>query len=77
MGKYNRNTGILTLTLKDAHSFHSTADRLPDEAPPMEFYAEKLRQFGYEVSSVTEECLEVKAPESEIWELLSGQHAYL
>ncbi len=77
MGKYNRDTGILTLTLEDAHSFHSTADRIPEEAPPMEFYAEKLRQFGYEVSSVTEESLEVKAPENEIWELLSGQHAYL
>ena len=77
MSNYNRDTGILTLTLADAHSFHSTADRLPDEAPPMEFYAEKLRKFGYEVTSVTGESLEVKAPENEIWELLSGQHAYL
>ena len=77
MSRYNRDTGILILTLEDAHSFHSTTDRLPDEAPPMEFYAKKLRQFGYEVSSVTEESLEVKAPENEIWELLSGQHAYL
>ncbi len=77
MSKFNRDTGILTLTLKDAHLHHSTADRLPDEAPPMEFYAEKLRKFGYEVPSVTDESLEVKAPESEVWELLSGQHAYL
>jgi tRNA G26 N,N-dimethylase Trm1 len=77
MSRYNRDTGILILTLEDAHSFHSTTDRLHDEAPPMEFYAKKLRQFGYEVSSVTEESLEVKAPENEIWELLSGQHAYL
>jgi hypothetical protein len=77
MSEYNRDTGILTLNLEDAHSFHSTADRLPDDAPPMEFYAEKLRKFGYEVSSVTEDKLDVKAPENEIWELLSGQHAYL
>jgi N2,N2-dimethylguanosine tRNA methyltransferase len=77
MSKYNRETGILTLTLEDAHTFHSTADRLPDEAPPIEFYAEKLRKFGYEVSSMTKDKLDVKAPENEIWELLSGQHAYL
>lgn len=77
MSNYNRDTGILTLTLEDAHSFHSTADRLPDETPPMEFYAEKLRKFGYEVTSVTDDSLDVKAPENEIWELLSGQHAYL
>ena len=77
MSEYNRDTGILNLTLEDAHTFHSTADRLPDTAPPMEFYAEKLRKFGYEVLSVTDACLEVKAPENEIWELLSGQHAYL
>jgi len=77
MSEFNRDSGILTLTLEDAHTFHSTADRLPDAALPMEFYAEKLRKFGYEVLSVTEDTLEVKAPENEIWELLSGQHAYL
>ncbi len=77
MSKYNRDTGILTLTLEDAHEFHSTADRLPNEAPPMEFYAEKLRDFGYEVSSVSVDSLEVNAPENEVWELFSGQHAYL
>lgn len=77
MSNYNRDTGILTLSLADAHSFHSTADRMPDEAPSMEFYAAKLRKFGYEVTSVTDESLDVKAPENEIWELLSGQHAYL
>ena len=77
MDKYNRETGLLTLTLNDAHRYHRTADRIPNEAPPMEFYVEKLRDFGYEVSSVTETSLNVKAPENEIWELLSGQHAYL
>ena len=77
MTEYNRASGILTLSLEDARAFHTTADRMPDEKPPMEFYAEKLRKFGYEVSSVTEESLEVNALEKEIWELLSGQHAYL
>ena len=77
MSNYNRENGILTLTLQDAHSFHSTADRLPDVAPPMEFYADKLKQFGYEVSAITAESLDVKATENEIWELLSGQHIYL
>lgn len=77
MTGYNRDTGILTLSLEDAHSFHSTADRLPDEKPSMQFYADKLRKSGYEVSSVTEDSLDVKAPEDEIWKLLSGQHIYL
>lgn len=74
---YERETGVLTLTLEDAHTFHSTADRLPDVAPAMEFYANKLRNFGYDVFEVTDQSLKVKAPENEIWELLSGQHAYL
>ena len=77
MTEYNRESGILTLSLKDAHALHRTADRMPDEKPPIEFYAKKLRKFGYEVSSVTEESLEVNALEIEIWNLLSGQHAYL
>jgi len=77
MDKYNRETGLLTLTLDDAHNYHRTTDRIFNETPTMEFYVEKLRDFGYEVSSVTKESLEVKAPENEIWELLSGQHAYL
>lgn len=77
MTEYNRETGILTLTLNEAHSFHSTSDRIPETAPPMEFYAEKLRKFGYEVTHISADKLEVKAPENEIWELLSGQHIYL
>jgi hypothetical protein len=77
MSEYNRETGILTLTLDDAHIFHSTADRLPDVAPPMGFYAEKLRKYGYKISAITDRSLEVQAPENEIWELLSGQHIYL
>jgi len=77
MSEYNRETGILKLTLEDAHVYHSTADRKPDEFPPMEFYAGKLRDFGYEVIDVKEDYLEVRAPQNEVWELLSGQHAYL
>jgi hypothetical protein len=77
MSEYNRETGILTLSLEDARNFHSTADHNLDENPPIEFYAEKLGKFGYEVSGVTTDKLEVKAPEAEIFELLSGQHIYL
>jgi hypothetical protein len=77
MTEFDRETGILTLTLADAHSFHSTTDRMPETAPPMEFYAEKLRKFGYDVTQVSADNLKVKANENEIWELLSGQHIYL
>ena len=77
MSEYNRDTGILRLTLEDAHIYHSTADRRPDEKPAMEFYADKLRDFGYEIISVTGDYLEVRATQNEIWELLSGQHTYL
>jgi len=77
MSAYDRKTGVLTLTLDEAHIYHSTADRLPDVAPGMEFYAEKLRKSGYEIISVAADHLQVKAPENEIWELLSGQHVYL
>ena len=77
MNEYNRETGILTLTLDRLHDFHRTADRLPDEAPPIEFYVEKLENFEYEVTNVSDNKMEVKAPEHEIFELLSGQHIYL
>ncbi len=77
MTEYHRETGILTLDLEDAQNFHRTADRKLGENPPIEFYAEKLTKFGYEVSAITPEKLEVKAPEDEIYELLSGQLIYL
>jgi len=77
LSNYDRETGILTLSLAEARGFHSTADRRPDEAPPIEFYVEKLKNFGYEVTMVTEDKLYIKAPENEIFELLSGQHIYL
>ena len=78
MSDFNRETGFLTLTLDKLHDFHRTADRLPEEeAPPIEFYVEKLKNFGHEIANVTDGQLEVKAPEHEIFELLSGQHIYL
>lgn len=78
MSEYNRETGVLSLTLDKLHDFHRTADRLPEEeAPPIEFYVEKLNKFDYEVTNVTDDQLDVKAPEHEIFELLSGQHIYL
>ena len=78
MSDFNRETGFLTLTLDKLHNFHRTADRLPEEeAPPIEFYVKKLKNFGHEIANVTDGQLEVKAPEHEIFELLSGQHIYL
>ncbi len=78
MSDFNRETGFLTLTHDKLHDFHRTADRLPEEeAPPMEFYVEKLKNFGHEIANVTDGQLDVKAPEHEIFELLSGQHIYL
>ncbi len=77
MTEYNRETGFLTLSLDRLHDFHRTADRMPDEAPPIEFYVEKLKNFDYEVANVSDDKMDVKAPEHEIFELLSGQHIYL
>jgi len=78
MSDYNRETGFLTLTLDRLHDFHRTADRLPEEeAPAIEFYIEKLKNFDYEVANVSNDKLDVKAPEHEIFELLNGQHIYL
>jgi len=77
MSDFNRETGFLTLTLDRLHDFHRTADRMPDEAPAIEFYVEKLENFDYEVANVSNDQMDVKAPEHEIFELLSGQHIYL
>ena len=77
MSEYNRETEFLTLSLDKLHDFHSSADRLPEEAPPIEFYVEKLKNFGHEVANVSDDQLDVKAPEDEIFEQLSGQHIYL
>ena len=77
MSEYNRDTGILTLSHEDALNFHRTADRKLNEDPPMEFYASKLRAFGYTVTNVTESSLQVDGPEDEIFELLNGQSIYI
>jgi hypothetical protein len=77
MSEYKRETGILTLSLADARNFHHTADHKLGENPPIEFYAKKLRNFGYDVTRVGKDELDVKAPEDEIYEFLSGQMIYL
>lgn len=77
MSEYNRETGILSLSLEDAQNFHRTADHKLGENPPIEFYVEKLKNAGYEVLNATENKLDVKAPEDKIYELLSGQQIYL
>ena len=77
MSVYTRETGILNLTLTELHDFHSTTDHKLGENPRINFYVEKLQNFGYDVSNVTEDNLDVKASENEIFELLSGQHIYL
>lgn len=77
MSEYKRKTGILTLSLEDALNFHRTTDHKLGENPPIEFYAEKLRNFGYDVTRVGKDELDVKAPEDEIYEFLSGQLIYL
>ncbi len=77
MSNYDRESGLLTLSLQELQDFHRTADRKPGEKPAIEFYANKLADFGHTVSNVTAESLQVKAPADEIFELLSGQHIYL
>ena len=77
MGDFNRETGFLTITLDRLHDFHRTADRLLEEVPSIEFYVEKLKNLDYEVANVSDDKMDVKAPEHEIFELLSGQHIYL
>ena len=77
MSNYDRNTGLLNLTLQELQDFHRTADRQPGEKPGIEFYANKLTDFGHEVCNVQADSLQVRAPADEIFELLSGQHIYL
>lgn len=77
MTEYHRETKTLTLSLADARNFHRTADHKLGENPPIEFYAEKLKNFGYNVTNIKEDQLDVDAPEDEIYELLSGQQIYL
>lgn len=77
MSEYNRETGSLTISLTELRDFHSTANHQLYDNPPIAFYSKKLQEFGYVVSNETEDELVVKAPEDEIFELLSGQQIYL
>lgn len=76
MGDYNHESGVFTLTLAEAREFHHTRDR-PEDPPPMDYYAEKLQQIGFDVVSISEDALEVKASPDEVWEVLSGQTPFL
>ena len=77
MSNYDRDTGILSLSLQELQDFHRTADRDPGDKPGIEFYAKKLQGFGHEVTHVSADELQVKAPADEIFELLSGPQIYL
>lgn len=77
MTEYHRETGTLTLSLTDAQNYHRTADHKLGENPPIEFYVEKLKDFGYKVTNVKEYQLDVNGSEDEIYEYLSGQQIYL
>lgn len=73
---FDRETGIFTLTLEDARNEHSTKDK-PISPPDMDFYADKLRNMGFEIINVYEDNMEIKADPVHVWEALSGQLAYL
>jgi hypothetical protein len=73
---YDRERGILTITLDDLWDYHRTRDR-PEVKPAIEYYVEKLNRHGYDVVAVHADSLEVRATHNEIWEVLSGQHSYL
>ena len=76
MSNYDHDTGLFTLTAAEAREFHTDKDR-PEQPPPMTFYADKLRQIGFEIDSVSESALVVKASPDEVWEALSGQTPFL
>ncbi|MCI0401227.1 MAG: hypothetical protein L0Y67_04080 [Gammaproteobacteria bacterium] len=76
MEEYDHNTGIFRLSAEMARHYHRTADR-PVDPPEMTFYAEKFTALGFDVISVSDAELQIKASHDEIWEILSGQHPYL
>jgi hypothetical protein len=43
----------------------------------MQHYAEKLRRLGFEIVSVSEASVAVRASPDEVWEALSGQTPFL
>ncbi len=77
MSNYDRESGLLSLSLQELQDFHRSADRNIEETPGIQFYADKLSAFGHEVTNINDDSLQVKAPADEIFELLSGQHIYL
>lgn len=74
--EFDRDTGIFCLSLEDARQEHSTRDK-SDSPPDMNFYADKLRNMGFEIINVYEDRMEIKADPVHVWEALSGQLAYL
>ena len=76
MSGYDHGQGIYTFTVEEARRFHTGGDR-PDQPPPMRHYAEKLRQLGFEIVSVSEASVAVRASPDEVWEALSGQTPFL
>ncbi len=76
MTGYDHDKGIYTFTVEEARRFDTGSDR-PDQPPPMQHYAEKLRQLGFEIVSVSEASLAVRASPDEVWEVLSGQTPFL
>ena len=76
MGNYDHDSGTYTLTEAEAREFHTDKDR-PEQAPAMRFYADKLREIGFEVVSVSDTALTVKGTPDEVWEALSGQTPFL
>jgi len=76
MTGYDHEQGIYTFTIEEARRFHTGSDR-PGEPPPMQHYAEKLRQLGFEIVSESEASAAVRASPDEVWEALSGQTPFL
>ncbi len=76
MEEYDRNTGIFKLSPEMAREYHRTPDR-PDDPPAMTYDAEKFRALGFDIVTVCEAVLEIKATPEVVWEILSGQHPYL
>jgi hypothetical protein len=76
MTGYDHEQGIYTFTVEEARRFHTGSDR-PDQPPPMQLYAEKLRRLGFEIVAVSEASVAVRASPDEVWEALSGQTPFL
>lgn len=60
MTGYDHGQGIYTFTAEEARRVHTGSDR-PDRPPPMQHYAGKLRQLGFEIVSLSEASVAVRA----------------